>query len=186
MIVHASGPNMTVHDRGEVHSCLFPISRMSIRLDVSLMSGRTVSVEADLDHSVHSLKRLAETALGVGRGQLMDSSGNVLPEQSTLKKAKLQSGDSLSLHLRRVQACSNFNAFAAILGNGCVVTWGDDRYGGDSSAVQKQLRNVQAIQATDFAFAAILGNGSVVTWGFGGLGGDSSAVQEQLRNVQAI
>ena len=43
------------------------------------------------------------------------------------------------------------------------LTWGDARCGGDSSAVQDQLRGVQQIQATEMAFAAILADGSVVT-----------------------
>ena len=46
-------------------------------------------------------------------------------------------------------------AFAALLGDGSVVTWGDADDGGDSSAVQEQLRDVQQIQASDTAFAAI-------------------------------
>ena len=37
--------------------------------------------------------------------------------------------------------------------------------GGDSLAVQDQLRDVQQIQAAYYAFAAIRGDGSVVTWG---------------------
>ena len=37
--------------------------------------------------------------------------------------------------------------------------------GGDSSAVQDQLRNVQQVHATRRAFAAILADGFVVTWG---------------------
>ena len=45
------------------------------------------------------------------------------------------------------------------------MTWGDPQYGGDSSQVQEQLRNVQCIQATYGAFAAILASGAVVTWG---------------------
>ena len=44
--------------------------------------------------------------------------------------------------------------FAAILEDGCVVTWGDRRLGGDSLAVQDQLRFMQQIEATDEAFAA--------------------------------
>ena len=48
--------------------------------------------------------------------------------------------------------------------------------GGDSSAVQDQLKGVQQIQATDHAFAAILEDGSVVTWGYADFGGDSSAL----------
>ena len=43
-------------------------------------------------------------------------------------------------------------AFAAILSDGGVVTWGDPGDGGDSSEVQDQLRNVQQIQATESAF----------------------------------
>ena len=77
-------------------------------------------------------------------------------------------------------------AFAAILEDGSVVTWGHAQHGGDSSAVQDQLEGVQKIQATDRAFAAILADGCVVTWGDSGYGGDSSAVQDQLKGVLQI
>ena len=67
------------------------------------------------------------------------------------------------------------------------VTWGSKFWGGDSSAVQDQLKGVQQIQGAAFgAFAAIREDGSVVTWGHSDLGGDSSAVQDRLRNVQQI
>ena len=72
---------------------------------------------------------------------------------------------------------STDHAFAAILGDGSVVTWGPAAFSGDSSAVQNQLKNVQQIQASAAAFAASLDDGSVVAWGDAGLGGDSSAVQ---------
>ena len=65
--------------------------------------------------------------------------------------------------VQQIQACCG--AFAAILGDGSVVTWGDAKLGGDSSSVQDQLKNVQQIQASDEGFAAILDDGSVVTWG---------------------
>ena len=61
-----------------------------------------------------------------------------------------------------------------------VVTWGDADCGGDSSAVQNQLKGVRQIQATGGAFAAILEDGSVVTWRNAQYGGDSSTVQAQL------
>ena len=77
-------------------------------------------------------------------------------------------------------------AFAAILEDGSVVTWGQPQCGGDSSEVRHQLRNVQQIQATSAAFAAILADGSVVTWGDPDYGSDSSAVEDQLRNVKQI
>ena len=63
--------------------------------------------------------------------------------------------------MQQIQA--TYEAFAAILEDGSVVTWGDADYGGDSSAVRDQLKGVQQIQATFRAFAAILEDGSVVT-----------------------
>ena len=53
-------------------------------------------------------------------------------------------------------------AFAAILTDGSVVTWGSQLCGGDSGAVQDQLKGVQHIQASRQAFAAILTDGSLV------------------------
>eukprot|EP00435_Cladocopium_sp_Y103_P075066 s399_g53.t1 len=71
-------------------------------------------------------------------------------------------------------------AFAALLADGSVVTWGQPNSGYDSTAVQDRLRNVQQIGGTASAFAAILEDRSVVTWGEAECGGDSSAVQEQF------
>ena len=58
--------------------------------------------------------------------------------------------------------------------------------GGDSHAVQDQLKGVQQIQASGRAFAAILTDGSVVTWGRKAAGGDSGSMQDQLKGVQQI
>ena len=84
-------------------------------------------------------------------------------------------------NVQQIQGCSG-GTFAAILGDGSVVTWGcavrgsDTSAGpGDSCALQSQLTNVQQIQSSSCAFAAILGDGSVVTWGDVGSGGDSRA-----------
>ncbi|CAE7835323.1 unnamed protein product, partial [Symbiodinium sp. KB8] len=88
-------------------------------------------------------------------------------------------------HLKAAKS-DDYAGFAALLGDGSVATWGKADLGGDSSAVQEQLRDVQQIQTSDSAFAAILINGSVVTWGDADSGGDSSGVQEQLRDVQQI
>ena len=77
-------------------------------------------------------------------------------------------------------------AFAAILGDGSVVTWGSPECGGDSSSVQHQLKGVKHIAATARSFAALLQDGSVVTWGNDRYGGDSSSVQDQLHDVQEL
>ena len=120
-------------------------------VDVGLTSGKTVSVEARLDESVATLKRRAQTALAVGKGRLLDSSGGLLDDQLTVKKAKLEAGTSLTLQLRRVQIQASYGAFAAILTDGSGVTWGSLGLGGNNRAVQDQLKNVQQIQASKCA-----------------------------------
>ena len=157
---------------------------MPLLIQVSLLSGRTVSLEAEPDEPVKALRGKAQKALAVGTGRLLDSS--VLDAATALKESGLQSGDTLTLKLSSFQVRGHGSAFAAILGDGSVVTWGDADDGGDSSAVQAQLKDVQQIKATMNAFAAILGDGSVVTWGSASSGGDSSAVQDQLKDVQQI
>ena len=77
-------------------------------------------------------------------------------------------------------------AFAAILGNGSVVTWGSHDCGGDCSNVQDRLKHVEHIASTSGAFAALLRDGSVVAWGDLRYGGDCSTCQDQLCNVQEI
>ena len=63
--------------------------------------------------------------------------------------------------MQQIQATRH--AFAAILIDGSVVTWGAPGLGGDSSGGRDQLKIVRQIQATYVAFAAILADGSVVT-----------------------
>ncbi|OLP90907.1 putative E3 ubiquitin-protein ligase HERC2 [Symbiodinium microadriaticum] len=161
---------------------------MSISVEVGLLSGKTATVEVGLDEQVSTLKLRAQTALGVGRGRLLDSSGSVLNDSLSVQHAKVQNGDSLTWHINtvQVQACDIGAAFAAILSDGSVATWVLSNRAGNSSAVQELLKNVQQIQVSYRSFAAILGDGSVVTWGDDENGGNSSSVQEQLKNVQQI
>ena len=156
---------------------------MSIEVTVGLLSGKTATVKADLDEELGALKHRAQTALGVGRGRLVGSSGIFLDACAPIRSARVQDGDFLVLHVHLVRVQASGSAFAAILGDGSVVTWGAASYGGNSSSVQDQLKNVQQIQASFGAFAAILGDGSVVTWGDPQFGCDSSAVRDQLKNV---
>jgi hypothetical protein len=63
-----------------------------------------------------------------------------------------------------------------------VVTWGNPEYGGDSSAVQVELKQgVDTIYSNRYAFAALMQDRSVVTWGDADWGGDSSQVQAELK-----
>ena len=164
---------------------------MSITLSVSLLSGRTISVETEADVDIENFKQRAQSALSIGRGILVHSNGPVLYGARTIRESGLQTGDVLTVQVQPVTILAArrrlfSKAFAAILGDRSVVTWGGSAEGGDSSHVQQQLRNVKQMHASDSDFAAILGDGSVVTWGNAFKGGDSSAVQDQLRNVQQI
>ena len=106
--------------------------------------------------------------------------------------------------VRQIQASDE--AFAAVLIDGSVITWGDKHYGGDSSSVQDQLKNVHQIQASGSAFAADSSSvqdpakeratdpslrwsfcrpprrWSVIARGDKRYGGDSISVQDQLKN----
>ena len=74
---------------------------MSVVVDVGLISGKTVSVEASLDESVATLKRRAQTALAVRKGRLLDSSGGLLDDELTPRKeAEIGTGTSLTWHIR--------------------------------------------------------------------------------------
>ena len=153
---------------------------MSLNVEVGLLSGKTATLNAGLDETVAPLKRRAETALGIGRGRLLDSSGSLLDLQAPIKKARVQDGDRIPLHRSPVQVQASGSSFAAILGDGSVAIWGTDDH---SNSVQDQLKkNVQQIQACKSAFAAILGDGTAVALS----GGGKVAMQDGLKNVQHI
>eukprot|EP00435_Cladocopium_sp_Y103_P060367 s953_g22.t1 len=75
-------------------------------------------------------------------------------------------------------------AFAAILANGIVVTWGG--YAANSDTAHDRPKEVKMVRGAAYAFAALLSDGSVASWGHQSLGGDSSQVQAQLRDVQHL
>ncbi|CAL1150411.1 unnamed protein product [Cladocopium goreaui] len=77
-------------------------------------------------------------------------------------------------------------AFAAILEDGSVVSWGRPQYGGDQQKVADRLKNVTHIQATEGAFAAITGDGSVVSLGDPNSGGDSRIFDDLFVDVKKI
>ena len=64
------------------------------------------------------------------------------------------------------------SAFASILADGRVVAWGPADMGGDISAVQERLVEVQDLQSTNAAFAALRRDGQVVCWGNPTSGGE--------------
>ena len=66
---------------------------MSITVQVGLLSGKAATVTASFHEDVETLSCRAQTALGVGRGQLLDSLGSVLDVHAPIKDSSLQNGD---------------------------------------------------------------------------------------------
>jgi alpha-tubulin suppressor-like RCC1 family protein len=57
------------------------------------------------------------------------------------------------------------HAFAAVTMNGDIVAWGSPEHGGDASAVQDDLHDVEEIAGSSSAFVAITKQGMFLTWG---------------------
>ena len=155
-----------------------------MKVDVHLPSGDRFSVEVSPATPVSQLKAAAQQHFQ--RRLRLTAKGRQLDLTATLSEAELRDGEVVTAVVELGKLAATHQAFA-LNGHGSeVVTWGRAEWGGDSSQVQEQLKNVQHIQATARAFAAILESGAVVTWGDPEFGGDSSQVHEQLRNVQCI
>ena len=119
--------------------------------------------------------------------RLITAKNRVLVNFEQTEEAEIEDAEYLTALVLQPQLAATEGAFALWRhGDNMIVTWGDAYRGGDSSAVQDQLRGVQQIQATGGALAAILEDGSILTWGRANEGSDSSAVQDELRGVQQI
>ena len=158
----------------------------SVTVHVALLSGEQTTIVLPWLATIEELRQMAQEEVSKSLGKLVSSSGAVLLPSDTLQQAGVQAYDVITAVVRDVVIAATKHAFAAILSSGTVVAWGARHAGGDCSAVQHQLQNVQQIQSSAFAFAALLADGSVVTWGRQDSGGDSSMVQAQLHSVCQI
>ena len=159
-----------------------------LRLNVALPNGHAEVLTLPPSSVVQDVRMKAQRAFGKKCLRQITAKNRVLVNfAQTLEEAEIEDGECLTALVLQPQLAATSSAFALWShGSSTIVTWGHAGYGGDSSAVQDQLRGVKQIQATEDAFPAILEDGSVVTWGDAGHGGDSSAVRDQLRGVQQI
>eukprot|EP00435_Cladocopium_sp_Y103_P029805 s1570_g7.t1 len=167
-----------------------------LRVNVSLPSGRSETLLLPELSTVEDLQILAQESFAQKFLRLVTAKNRALTNPTdSLQAAGIQEGEHLTAVVQQAKVASTAGAFAVwCCGGDRIVTWGHPQHGGDSSAIQGQLRRVEQVQATrtrpawicEAAFAAILAHGSVVTWGNPQHGGDSSAVQGQLRNVRQI
>ena len=159
-----------------------------LQVNVSLPNGHAELLSLLPSSTVQDLKQATQRAFGQKFLRLITAKNRVLVDpDKTLEEAQIEDGECLTALVLQPQLAATNSAFALWChGDSAIVTWGGAEFGGDSSAVQDQLKGVQQIQASGEAFAAILEDGSVVTWGSESCDGDTSAVQDQLKGVQQI
>ena len=159
-----------------------------LKINVALPNGHAELLTLLPSSTVQDLSTKAQRAFGKKNLRLITAKNRILVHpDKTLEEAEIEDGECLTALVLLPQVAATNSAFAVWChGDSTIVAWGDRHCGGDSSAVQDQLKGVQQIRATKSAFAAILADGSVVSWGDPDEGGDSSAVQDQLRGVKQI
>ena len=115
---------------------------------------------------------------------LLSPAGDRMAHTQTPSDEKLVDGDVITVLVfaaPRVFAHRGGSAFAALKGDGSVVTWGHLIFGGNSDSVQSELQGgVRHVVGNESAFAAVKEDGSVVTWGNALDGGDSEKVTSEL------
>ena len=164
------------------------VSSLMLKIHVALLNGNPELLTLLPSSTVQDVRIKAQRAFGKKHLRLITAKNRVLMNfEQTLEEAEIEDGECLTALVLQPQLAATAYAFALwCQGDSAIVTWGSAKYGGDSSAVQDQLKGVMQIQASEQAFAAILEDGTVVTWGRADVGGDSSAVQDQLRGVMQI
>ena len=159
-----------------------------LKINVALPNGHAELLTVLPSSTLQELKTAAQQTLGKKYLKLITAKNRILVNfKQTLEEAEIEDGECLTALVLQPQLAATNSAFALWChGDSTIVTWGDAYSGGDSSAVQDQLRGVKRIQASCGAFAAILEDGSVVTWGDARYGGDSSGVRDLLKGVQQM
>ena len=134
-----------------------------IQVNVALPNGHAELLTLLPSSTVQDVQIKAKRAFGKKELRLITAKNRVLVDpDKTLEEAEMEDGECLTALVLQPQLAATDRAFALWChGDSAIVTWGDALSGGDSSAVQDQLKGVQHIQATGVAFAAILEDGSV-------------------------
>ena len=155
-------------------------------LSVIIASGEQVVadmfVEADDFLQDVANATAARLAVTTSRCVLLSPGGDRI---QTPSDEQLADGDVITvlvMGVPQVFAYGRGSAFAAVKGDGSVVTWGDDECGVNSDVVKSELAGgVKDVVGNGLAFAAIKGDGSVVTWGMESYGDHLDTVPSDLQ-----
>eukprot|EP00439_Symbiodinium_sp_Y106_P013117 s2878_g1.t3 len=177
---------------------------MSLSVDVTLLSGRTATVQVARDGTVNDLRRSAQEELDTPIANIVTSPGECLPGPALLSTVGIGHGTQVFATARTtlvascysgfLRAGSTWNlafsnladAFVAFRPNSSATAWGDAGYGGDCEVVREQLYDVQEDATTYGAFAVLRRDGTVVTWGSPEIGGDCTSCKAELKKIRAL
>ena len=118
-----------------------------LQVTVSFPSASGEILQLPKHSKVGDLKILAQKTFGKGLLKLVTEDGRLLTNpQDSLQAAGVKDAAHLTAVVQQVQLAASCNAFAAwCRGGSRILTWGDQIFGGDCSAVQERLQNVQRV-----------------------------------------
>jgi hypothetical protein len=159
-------------------------------ISVVLASGTVVLEDVDMtpNDTVKVLRGMVAMALRGLSFKLITAQGQEVKDYMLLGRLGLVDGAVVYAIIHPMVMYTTEQAFAALMSDGSVVTWGCTCNWGNCNALRAQLAaDVQDIYSTRNAFAALKSDGSVVTWGRYWPGGNRDAVRVQLAaGVQKI
>ena len=121
---------------------------LHINVQIALLNGHAYELRSLLpSSSVQVLRMGAQRAFGQKHLRLITGEKRVLVNfEQTLEEAQIKDGECLTVLVLQPQLAATSKAFALWCHGDCaIVTWGGAEFGGDSSAVQDQLRSVQQL-----------------------------------------
>ena len=102
---------------------------MSFYIDVALLSGARVPVEATASTRLDEIRDRAQEMLCAGlRGRLLSPSGGLIEGSLTVGELELKSGEELTFLVSLPKLAAHDGAFLSILGDGSLVVWGDQSF----------------------------------------------------------
>ena len=122
------------------------------KLDVALLNGNPERLTLLPSSLVQDVRTKAQQAFGKKYLKLISAEKRALVDpDKTLEEAEIEDGECLTAVVLQPQLAATDAAFV-LWCHGCsaIVTWGLAPNGGDSSAVQDQLKGVQQIQSTRY------------------------------------
>ena len=128
------------------HQDFEDVSARCLRINIALPNGHAELLTLPPSSTVQDVRTKAQRAFGKKHLKLITAKNQVLVNiEQTLEEAEIEDGECLTALVLQPRLAATNSAFAFWChGHSTVVTWGDAEWGGDSSAVQDQLRGVQA------------------------------------------